>query len=260
MEGGWVKIWRKLKDNPRFRDPYYAALWLHLLILATHKEIDGIFGYERITLKPGQLITGRKSLSFQTGINEYTIERLLKVMKSEQQIAQQSSSKNRLITVLNWDQYQKEAQHSAQQPHNTRTHTRMEEGKKIKKTTNSVASPSAPLSGEDKKKEPTNLQSVVNHFFDLQETSEATRKVAYPRHVRDGRDLLKACSDDPKKAQAVLDALHAWAAGKKLTYTIGTALKRWKDFAGQEVAESYDERMRRVAEEVEKYKLANGIL
>lgn len=107
----------------------------------------------------------------------------------------------------------------------------------------------------------TPLQQVVNHFFDLQGFDPAQRKVAFSRHVRDASALLKACGSEPKKAKAVLDALQVWSRQKKLDYTIGTALKRWKDLSGSAVeAEGWDEKMKRVDEEVRKYKAANGIL
>ena len=58
------------------------------------------------TLKPGQLITGRKKLSQQTGIHESTIQRALKCFENEQMIEQQNLGKYRLITIKNWDIFQ----------------------------------------------------------------------------------------------------------------------------------------------------------
>ena len=59
-----------------------------------------------ILIKEGQLITGRKALSAATGIPESTIEDILRLFESEQQIRQQKTTKYRLITILNWKEYQ----------------------------------------------------------------------------------------------------------------------------------------------------------
>ena len=72
-------------------------------------------------LKPGQLITGRKSIALALHIDESKVERILKSLKSEQQIEQQTSSKNRLISITNWEFYQQSEQQNEQQVNNKRT-------------------------------------------------------------------------------------------------------------------------------------------
>lgn len=104
------------------------------------------------------------------------------------------------------------------------------------------------------------LRKIVNKYFDLQSYEESDRRASFPRHVRDAKDLLQACGGDSGRAVAVLDALHAWGSKKKLSYTIGTALKRWKDFSGTgPPLETWDARMARVNAEIEKYKSANNL-
>ena len=242
-------MWRKLEDNPYMSRPNFAALWLHLLLLATHKEVDAVFGVDRIRLKPGQLITGRNSLSKRTGIRPSTISDILETLESQQQIRQQMTSKNRLITVLNWDTYQGDRQQSRQQADNKPTHTRTKEQKKVQEE--QLASPTAPLVVSPNVRTP--LQEVVDHFFDLQGLDPSQRSVAYPRHVRDGQALLKASGGDPQKAKGVLDELHRWAASKKLSYTIGTAIKQWQRFSRSVPTENYEEKMARIQAEVDKY-------
>jgi hypothetical protein len=81
-----------------------------LLLKANHKEAEFMLGYSIIKLLPGQLVTGRKALSYETGISESKIERILKLFEIEQQIEQQTNSRNRIITILSWDAYQKSEQ------------------------------------------------------------------------------------------------------------------------------------------------------
>lgn len=70
---------------------------------------------------PGQILTSRKALSKETGIQESKIERILKALKNEQQIEQQTFTKYRIISIINWREYQYSEQHIEPQVNNRRT-------------------------------------------------------------------------------------------------------------------------------------------
>lgn len=107
MNEGYIKLHRKILDNPIInKDNDYFRLWIYLLLKATHQEISAMFGGKRITLKPGELITGTLSLSKNLGIEKMKIQRILKAFESDKQIEQQISNKGRLIKVVNWELYQ----------------------------------------------------------------------------------------------------------------------------------------------------------
>jgi len=119
---GWIKVYRSLYKKGWYKRSDYIHLWIHLLFKASHKEIEFMFNGKNIKIKPGQFITGRKALNLETGINESKIERILSFFeKNEQQIEQQKSNKNRLISILNWDEYQLSEQLNEQQVNNKRT-------------------------------------------------------------------------------------------------------------------------------------------
>lgn len=104
---GWITLHRKMLKNPIVcKDSDYFAVWVYLLLNATHKDVSALFKGKRITLKPGQLITGSKSIGEQFNINYVKVHRILKVFESEKQIEKQSSNKNSLITIVNWHLYQ----------------------------------------------------------------------------------------------------------------------------------------------------------
>lgn len=124
MNEGWVKLHRSTLENPVVcKDAEHIAVWVYLLLKATHKEKEMIFSGEKITLKPGQLITGRKKISEWSKVNESKVQRILKSFENEHQIEQQTANKNRLITVVNWDKYQSTEQQFEQQVNNNRTTT-----------------------------------------------------------------------------------------------------------------------------------------
>lgn len=109
-------------DNPVvWKDSDHLAVWIYLLLNATHKDMDVLFKNKRITLKPGQLITSRKSIAKKMDISESKVHRVLKMLEIEQQIEQQTSNKNRLITIVGWNEYQSCEQQIEQQVNNNRT-------------------------------------------------------------------------------------------------------------------------------------------
>lgn len=115
-KNGWIKIHRKMLDNPVvFKDADHLAVWMYLLLEATHQDYPKMFGGKKIVLKPGQLITGRKVISEKTGVNESKVKRILNVFKSEQQIDQQAERYGSIITILSWDKYQCNDQQNDQQ-------------------------------------------------------------------------------------------------------------------------------------------------
>ncbi|MBA7475646.1 hypothetical protein ES707_11018 [subsurface metagenome] len=119
---GWVKIHRKIRDKGWYKQSNRVHLWLELLLRASNNEREFMFHGVNIKLKPGQLIAGRKSLAESTGLSESCVERTLTFFeKSEQQIEQQKSNRNRLVTILSWKEYQTTGQQTEQLADNKRT-------------------------------------------------------------------------------------------------------------------------------------------
>ena len=134
MSNGWIKLHRKTLDNPIvMKDTDHFAVWMWLLLNATHSDHDTIYEGERLTLKAGQFITGRKIISKELKINESKIQRILKTFEIEQQIEQQTNPRCRLISILRWSDYQLDEQQSEQQLNNKRTLNN-----KVKKINNNI--------------------------------------------------------------------------------------------------------------------------
>lgn len=120
-QSGYIKLFRSIIKKGWYTKQDYLHLWVHLLLKANHRGKEFIFSGENIKLKPGQFVTGRLVLQQETGINQNKIERILKFFEIEQQIEQQKSNKNRVITILSWHDYQITEQQVEQQANNKRT-------------------------------------------------------------------------------------------------------------------------------------------
>lgn len=116
MSEGWIKLHRKLWENPIVtKDADHLAVWVWLLTHATHAPRAAMFNGEKITLKSGQLITGRKKIAKETGVNESKVKRIIELFKSDQQIDQQTNGHGSLISIVRWVDYQKSDQQNDQQ-------------------------------------------------------------------------------------------------------------------------------------------------
>jgi len=119
---GWIRVHRKILDNPVVcKDADHFAIWNYLLLTATHKKYETYWKGHKITLKPGQLITGRSKIADRLNVHESKVQRVLKRFESEQQIEQQKSNQNRLISIVNWHEYQVTEQQNEQPVNNERT-------------------------------------------------------------------------------------------------------------------------------------------
>lgn len=104
---GWVKIHRKILLNPVVcKDSDHFAVWMYLILEATHKDTPKIFNGEKITLHPGQLIRCLETISTKLHVSKSKVNRILKVLKSEKQIETLSKRHGTLFTLLNWSEYQ----------------------------------------------------------------------------------------------------------------------------------------------------------
>lgn len=121
MHSGYIKLWRKLEHSPIFTNSEAVHLFIYLLIKASRTARKTTHKTTVINLLPGQLVTGRKKLSEATGINESKVYRILELLKSEQQIEQQTNKHYSIITITNWTSYQENEQQNEQQMNNKRT-------------------------------------------------------------------------------------------------------------------------------------------
>jgi DNA-binding transcriptional regulator YhcF (GntR family) len=118
---GWIKLHRALSDHWLASNPDSLSVWVHMLMLANHVETKRQINGAVVVVLPGQIITSRRSLSEKTGVQESKVERILKRLESEQQITQRGLSKFRVISIVNWAEYQSSEQQSEQQVNSKRT-------------------------------------------------------------------------------------------------------------------------------------------
>lgn len=104
---GWIKLHRKTFENPVCcKDSEHFFVWCWILVNAAYEEKRVLFDGKDTILKKGQLVTTLSEISNKLNINKSKVNRIIKNLKNEMQIETQSSAKNTLFTVLNWELYQ----------------------------------------------------------------------------------------------------------------------------------------------------------
>tara|TARA_R110000751_G_scaffold194466_1_gene299858 strand:- start:417 stop:1079 length:663 start_codon:yes stop_codon:yes gene_type:complete len=103
------------------KDGDHLAVWVYLMLKATHKTYDIVWNGERKSLTAGQLITSRKAIAKDLKVSESKVERILKAFKTEQQIEQLSSSASRCISITKWGSFQATEQPDEQPSDSDRT-------------------------------------------------------------------------------------------------------------------------------------------
>ncbi len=150
MTNGWIKLHRKLLDNPVvMRDGDHLAIWTWILLHSMHESRSVIFRGKSLALLPGQRTVGRKEIADDLKISESKVQRVLKFFESEQLIEQLMSADCRLISVKKWKTYQGSEQLSEQLVNSSRTASEQlvntkEECKKVKNDKNILASQKKP--------------------------------------------------------------------------------------------------------------------
>jgi hypothetical protein len=118
---GYVLVWRKLKDSFIFSDSETLHVWIYILLHANWKEKEILLENKKEIIKRGEFITSQVKISEKTGINRIKVNRILKVLKNEQLIEQQTTNRFTRIKVINYDKYQKTEQQTEQQVNSKRT-------------------------------------------------------------------------------------------------------------------------------------------
>lgn len=107
---GWVKLHRELIEKAIWTEstPEQKTILITLLMMANHKEKEWEFKNERYKAKPGQFVTSLKSITEKSGkgISIQNVRTALDRFKKYDFLTYESTNKNRLVTIVNWELYQ----------------------------------------------------------------------------------------------------------------------------------------------------------
>lgn len=103
---GWIKLYRKLTEWGWYHDVNTRITFIHLLLTVNHKDKM----YEGKLIKRGSRLVSNKKLAEEIGLTENELRTAIKHLELTGEIHKQSTSRNTLITVVNYDCYQTTSQ------------------------------------------------------------------------------------------------------------------------------------------------------
>ncbi|WP_163321654.1 hypothetical protein [Draconibacterium mangrovi] len=115
---GWIKLYRKIAENPLWLIKPFSRgqAWIDLLILANHKPGFFYIRDVKVKVERGQVGWSEPKLSERWGWSRTKVRKFLKDLAEEQQIVLDKKTVTQIITILNFDEYQKKEQQEIQQP------------------------------------------------------------------------------------------------------------------------------------------------
>jgi hypothetical protein len=110
MSTGWVKLHRKILDNPIFKNDKLFRVFMYLLLKASHTERDQLIGDSIVHLETGQWATGRKAISRDTGLTEQNVRTAISKLEKLGILTIKVTVKYSIFSITNWHNHQQDNQ------------------------------------------------------------------------------------------------------------------------------------------------------
>jgi hypothetical protein len=110
MNTGWVRIWRKIEENPLWLSDVFSRgqAWIDLIVFANHKDNFFYIRNNKIEIERGQIGWSEVRMSKRWKWSRNKVRNFLKMLQKEQQIEITKSSITTIITILNYEKFQSE--------------------------------------------------------------------------------------------------------------------------------------------------------
>ena len=230
MHRGWISIWRMLLDKYIWVNstPEQKVVLVTVLLMANHEAHSWVWKKKDYLVQPGQFITSLNSLVEKCGkgVSIQNVRTALKKFQTHGFLTIQSTNENSLITITNWDDYQKPEPKltneltSDQQATNKRLTTNNNDNNENKNTDTKVSLSNAEHSTQDK----INYDEVVKFFNsktkgvfgEVRLPISDKRKKAIRARIREhgkvafGEVVVRATSSDFLKGSTKFKATFDW--------------------------------------------------
>jgi len=110
---GWIKLHRAISQSSIADNPELLALWIHMLVSASHTARRQPVGNQLVELLPGQFVYGRDKFSLKTGLSIAKLRASVLLLEKMNQITIKTTNKFSIISITNWSLYQLDNQQTA---------------------------------------------------------------------------------------------------------------------------------------------------
>ena len=135
VTGGFIKLHRSLLDDPVWEDstPEQRVVFITLVSMANYKENTWVWKGERFTAKRGQLVTSLDKIAKKSGkgVSVKNVRSSIDKFEKFGFLANESAKTGRLITILNYDEFQTEENEWGKEPGKEAANDRQTGGKEV---------------------------------------------------------------------------------------------------------------------------------
>lgn len=150
---GFVKLHRKIRDNPIFWKPNYLAVFSFILLDVEFQKCKKALRGDLIELNPWEGLIFQKEIADKFGIALGTVSNIIKRLISETIIETFTNNKYTIVRLVNWEAYQWELETTIENELKTDwnpTETELKHLKNTNKTKNTKKSTRAKKKVEEK--------------------------------------------------------------------------------------------------------------
>jgi hypothetical protein len=240
MANGYIKLHRSLIKWEWYTDANTLRLFLHCLLMANHSDVK----FRGVLIKRGSFQTSFQMLSAETGLSIQNIRTSLNKLEVTGELTHQSTTKNSMITVNNYDEYQSDNKQtnkqltSDQQTTNIPLTTNKNE-KNLKNDKKNIIKPLGVVLDEmiDEHTENPDLRKALREFVQYRNSNPKT-KISDLGLTKSINQLTKMFGDNTAdKIQSIDNSIaNGWKGlfdidkkGDKLTYGWQEELKAEQD-------------------------------
>lgn len=103
---GWIKLYRKVRENWIWENPEYFKAWVDILLMANHEDKQILFNGHVITIRKGQKLTSLSKLAERWNWSRNRVDRYLRLLSEAEMVTASRTPNGTLLTVEKYGFYQ----------------------------------------------------------------------------------------------------------------------------------------------------------
>ena len=104
--GGWIKIYRQIRENWIWEDPEKLKAWIDLLLMVNHEDKKILVNGKLTTIKRGSTLTSIGKLSERWNWSKNKVYRFLELLKADGMCNANGSGVGTTLTIVNYSNFQ----------------------------------------------------------------------------------------------------------------------------------------------------------
>jgi len=106
MTEGWIALHRKIYNSNDFNNQLEVAVFLYLVAMASHKQIQVVYRKKKLTLKRGEVSIAYRDLAKKFNLSMQNIKTIIKNLKNSGNINQTLTKNLSIYTIVKYSKYQ----------------------------------------------------------------------------------------------------------------------------------------------------------